>query len=242
MHHDDPLARRFGRIRLALCGLVVACGGGADAEPQGESSSGAGGTTSTTTASTSGTPSGDGPGTTGGGTTGSTTVIDTSTEGTSTDSGEGTGADSTDEGASTSTGEPACVTPEPIVPDDLCAAEEQLQAYQPGMVVHGELGILDAVLLEAEPTPPSEGFNTWTVLVRDVATCTPQPGVALDVVPFMPGHGHGSPTTPIVTDHGDGTYGIEDLNLWMSGHWRVRIAMTNERLVDDDAAFHLCIE
>ena len=31
-----------------------------------------------------------------------------------------------------------------------------------------------------------QGYDGWTLLVRDVSTCTPQPGLVLGAVPFMP--------------------------------------------------------
>lgn len=243
MRLANPHARPIAWVPLALGGWVVACGSAGNAGSPGDSSTGPGEPTSTTVASSIGTSTGDAPDTTTGGTVEpTTTTSETSADGTSTGSGESTGEGTTGADESTSTGEPACATPEPLVPDDLCTAEEALQAYQPGMLAHGELGTFDVVLVEAEPAPPAEDFNIWTVLVRDVATCTPQPGLTIDVVPFMPAHGHGSVTTPIVTDHGDGSYGVEDLNLWMAGHWRVGFIMTSERLGDDQAAFHLCID
>jgi hypothetical protein len=43
----------------------------------------------------------------------------------------------------------------------------------------------------------------------------------LEASAFMPAHGHGT-TEPVVVDAGDG-YRVEDLNLFMPGHWEITL-------------------
>lgn len=223
-------------VAVGLCGLGLACGGQATPPATDGSTGPAEPLTTTTSATTesSGAPSSGSSSSSGDGTS------EPGTSGTS----DGSVDSSTGVEGSTTTGEPACPAPVrlDLPPESLCAAQDEVEAYQPGMVAHAELGLLDVVLVESMPDPPAQGYNAWTLLVREVATCAPVPGLVLDAVPFMPTHGHGSPTVPVITDLGDGTYGVDPLNLFMDGYWRVRITISSEALGDDRAAFHLCIE
>lgn len=79
-------------------------------------------------------------------------------------------------------------------------------------------------LRTAPAQPPERGVVTAQLRVTDPGG-TPRNGLAIDVVPWMPAHGHGSSVAPVVTDTGDGMYRIDRLQLPMPGMWQLRVAM-----------------
>jgi hypothetical protein len=77
--------------------------------------------------------------------------------------------------------------------------------------------------LRTAPTqPPERGTNLMQLRVVDAARA-PKDGLQLSVVPWMPAHGHGSPTVPTVTATGDGTYRVDGVDLPMPGTWELRV-------------------
>ena len=70
---------------------------------------------------------------------------------------------------------------------------------------------------------PAVGQNTLLVRVSDVSTDLRTSGLAVDVEPYMPLHGHGSPDTPEVTDLGNGDYRVAPLTFQMPGTWEITI-------------------
>lgn len=95
------------------------------------------------------------------------------------------------------------------------------------------------VLMSADPAPPQQGQNVWTLRLLDNAG-QPVSGASLQVTPFMPDHGHGAPLAPHVTDNGDGTYRIERVILQMAGLWETTITATVDG-AKDEAVFPFCI-
>ncbi len=51
----------------------------------------------------------------------------------------------------------------------------------------------------------------------------PLVGAKLGAEPWMPAHGHGSNTTPVVSELGGGNYRVDDLVFEMPGNWEVRL-------------------
>lgn len=78
-----------------------------------------------------------------------------------------------------------------------------------------------ASLVEASPSPPAKGSNTWRLDLRDVDGNAVN-DANLRVRLFMPKHGHGAPT-PDVTPNEDGEYEITRINFIMGGLWEVRL-------------------
>lgn len=92
--------------------------------------------------------------------------------------------------------------------------------------------------LRTAPTqPPVRGANLVQLRVASPQGA-PRDGLALTVVPWMPAHGHGSPTKPTVTPQGSGLYEISDVNLPMAGIWELRITLAGEG-VEDHATVRL---
>ncbi|MES1172502.1 MAG: FixH family protein [Bacteroidota bacterium] len=80
------------------------------------------------------------------------------------------------------------------------------------------------VSLWTAPQPPRKGTVMVKYRIVD-ANGAPGDGLRVEVVPWMPAHGHGTPVVPTVTPEGDGWYLVKRVSLYMSGHWELRTAM-----------------
>jgi hypothetical protein len=83
---------------------------------------------------------------------------------------------------------------------------------------------LDVELRTSPAQPPERGVLSVELRVKD-ANGAPKDGLTLDVVPWMPAHGHGSSVIPVVTAEGDGVYRVDRLQLAMPGTWQLRLAL-----------------
>ena len=77
-----------------------------------------------------------------------------------------------------------------------------------------------SVEVRTSPSPPRKGVNWAEYRITD-ASGAPVTGLSLDVSPWMPAHGHGATVRPSITESGAGTYTIENLLFYMSGHWEL---------------------
>lgn len=75
--------------------------------------------------------------------------------------------------------------------------------------------------------PPVRGTLSVQLDVRDPQGA-PCDGLAVDVVPWMPTHAHGTSVDPVVSARGGGIYDVDDVDLFMSGSWQLRIALTGD--------------
>lgn len=103
-------------------------------------------------------------------------------------------------------------------------------------------GELVLSVLETFPVPPGVGDNEWIVLLRDTSQ-QPVTGLAesLVVTPFMPEHGHGTPTAVGVAEVDAGEYRLGPVNTFMPGLWRIRLLVNRApepRLFE----FNVCVE
>ena len=95
-------------------------------------------------------------------------------------------------------------------------------------------------LVQTEPDPPARFLNDWRIRL-DAEALDSTSGADLDVEPFMPAHGHGAGTpVPVHDMEDDGLYDLQGLNLWMGGHWEVRIGFKVADL-SDRVVFDVCI-
>lgn len=103
-------------------------------------------------------------------------------------------------------------------------------------------GELVLSVLETFPVPPGVGDNEWIVSMRDTAE-VPMTGLAasLLVTPFMPEHGHGTPTAVGIAEVDAGEYRLGPVNTFMPGLWRIRLDV--KRAVDPETfEFNVCVE
>jgi hypothetical protein len=123
-----------------------------------------------------------------------------------------------------------------------CMNEPQVDVYQPNLTKTSADGTLQVVLVSADPIPPAQGTNTWTIRVED-ATGTPLQGATITVTPFMPEHGHGTSVVPVVTANADASYTVSSLYLFMAGLWRVTFTVTPEDAASPaSVAFFFCVQ
>lgn len=120
-----------------------------------------------------------------------------------------------------------------------CQDDARAVPYTDDLSVTARSGDVRFVLTDADPTPPAQGLNRWTVRLID-ADGEPVTDVTLSAEPFMPDHGHGPTREPTVTASGD-SFVIDELDLFMPGLWRITL-----RASDGDSEevgeLHLCIE
>lgn len=76
------------------------------------------------------------------------------------------------------------------------------------------------VAVQTDPDPPVLGRNAVFVDVTS-ADGTPLDGLAVEVTPWMPAHGHGSTEQPIVEALGGGRYRAFPVTFFMVGDWQV---------------------
>jgi hypothetical protein len=95
------------------------------------------------------------------------------------------------------------------------------------------------VLRSADPAPPAQGKNAWTLALFD-GDGKPIIGAKVAASPSMPDHGHPSSVVPKVTDKGDGTYAIDLVYLIMPGLWQTTITASTASS-EDKAVFDFCI-
>ena len=99
---------------------------------------------------------------------------------------------------------------------------------------------LTLAIHDAMPSDPIRGDNAWTVAISKDGEM--QPGAAIEVKPWMPDHGHGTPVKIEITDMGEGQYMLDPLNLFMAGLWEVHLDVTLEDGTNEELVFHACVE
>lgn len=90
-------------------------------------------------------------------------------------------------------------------------------------------------IVDAVPAPPARFENSWQVRVTDAAG-TALTGEMLSAAPWMPKHGHGSPTVTATADAA-GLYHLDDVRLSMPGVWQVTLSDASGA----SALFEFCI-
>ena len=125
-----------------------------------------------------------------------------------------------------------------------CEIEERDDEYVAGMEKVGAEGMTFR-LVSSDPAPPSRYDNTWVIEIED-ATGAPLDDADVEVVPFMPDHGHGTGIPAVITPDPDvdGRYDVVPVNLFMPGLWEVTIRATpagGTAADRDSAVFTFCI-
>jgi hypothetical protein len=115
----------------------------------------------------------------------------------------------------------ACVAAEPTSPPPS-------PAQPPDALPGGWRTISDSGRLAGQLAPESGAiaigrFQSWILELR-AATGAPVTAAAIAIAGGMPGHGHGLPTQPQVTEElGSGRYRIEGVKLNMVGAWVIEV-------------------
>ena len=123
-----------------------------------------------------------------------------------------------------------------------CAKDARVTPYTVGVEAKSSDGALSVHFMDADPAPPTKGYNTWTVQVLD-GKGAPVNGATIVTSGFMPDHNHGTSTTPQVTPKGqDGTYEITPVILFMSGVWKIKFEVTAAGGMADSAEVTFCVD
>ena len=96
-------------------------------------------------------------------------------------------------------------------------------------------GLAKIEVRTAPTQPPARGVVDVELVVRG-GDGAPIGNLALEVVPWMPAHGHGTSVTPTVVDLGNGHYWVRDLDLYMPGEWDLRLSLGEAPTRQADAA------
>ena len=101
-----------------------------------------------------------------------------------------------------------------------------VDAEQPSLWrAQSERGSLQATLAPRDGPVAIGAFQPW-ILSLNTMMGSPLEQARIAVGGGMPGHGHGLPTQPVVTDYlGDGRYLVEGLKFSMAGQWIVALAV-----------------
>jgi len=75
------------------------------------------------------------------------------------------------------------------------------------------------------PQPPVKGVNAVQLLVTDATTGAPLDGLAVQAVPWMPSHAHGTSAKTQVVPQGGGLYQVDNVYLYMDGTWQLRTTL-----------------
>jgi hypothetical protein len=122
-----------------------------------------------------------------------------------------------------------------------CQDDPRVDTYVANLARSSASGALKVTLVSGDPAPPAKGTNAWVVRIED-ASGAPMPSAPLSVTPFMPDHGHGTSIVATITPHGDGTYDVAPLYLFMPGVWRVTFAIAADAgAAAQSVDFYFCI-
>ena len=124
--------------------------------------------------------------------------------------------------------------------DDMDTAYD---AYSVGLTKIGDQGVVRVRIMEATPAPPGRGINAWQFQILEMDSDQLVSGATVTAVePFMPAHGHGTNTDPIIDNSSaNGEVPVDDIDLRMPGVWTVTVDVDNGG-TPDSATFAFCID
>ncbi len=96
-------------------------------------------------------------------------------------------------------------------------------------------------LLSATPQRPIVGNNSWAFELNVDGEPATGLASAITVTPFMPDHGHGTPTIVRVEEVDDGQYKFEPVHTRMAGYWEVTVSVESEQ-VDLVFVVKVCVD
>jgi hypothetical protein len=95
--------------------------------------------------------------------------------------------------------------------------------------------------VEGNPARPIVGNNSWLFLLAVDGEPATNLASAITVTPFMPDHGHGTPTAVVVTEGESGQYLFEPVHTRMAGFWEIAVEVDTARL-KTRFTFGVCVE
>lgn len=113
-----------------------------------------------------------------------------------------------------------------------------------GLEVSAEVdagGRLTLSFVDGEPMPPIVGNNSWSFRLELDGEPLADASSGITVTPFMPDHGHGTPTAVNVEEEHAGTYRFEPVHTRMAGYWEMRVDVESDD-VSAKLVFGVCVE
>lgn len=101
----------------------------------------------------------------------------------------------------------------------LAACGDDTDAPDDTRTYEGDDGLMAEVVLN--PDPPQSGAVDMTMEL--FVDGDPLEDATVDIEVWMPSHGHGAATEPVVQEVGDGLYEVDDLSFSMAGQWQLTI-------------------
>jgi hypothetical protein len=125
--------------------------------------------------------------------------------------------------------------------EELCGPTDLYDDFVVGLEKTGDKVTVSFV--DAQPAPPIRDFNTWTLAVHDLDG-NPVEGADWELFPWMPDHGHGSPTPIVVTEsETPGEYVLDPVDLFMAGRWTITMTLSlPDDGGEDEVEFAFCIQ
>jgi hypothetical protein len=120
-----------------------------------------------------------------------------------------------------------------------CVRDENEDTFVVGLEKVSASG-LRVQLRSSVPAPPQRGDNHFVVHLIDAAGA-PLAGATLEVVQYMPAHGHGSAVPEVITESTTviGEYDVNPVNLHMKDLWQVFMSTSGDPA--DEVMFAFCI-
>lgn len=137
----------------------------------------------------------------------------------------------------------ACGASDTVEPDAQanCSADPRAHSLSLGMTIEGDDQGGYLVIESMAPTAPERFGNLWSVLIQNSAGVAIE-GASIEVFPFMPDHGHGTPQPPEARSIGDpGRFELGPFDLWMPGIWELHWTIAHES-ASFTALLVVCIE
>jgi hypothetical protein len=117
-----------------------------------------------------------------------------------------------------------------------------IPAFEPGLTVVGNDGLISVRLVSAVPRIPQVYDNDWEVEFIDASGALIDDIKVSRVEPFMPVHGHpGNYDATIVPRSEAGRVSLERVNLKMNGPWEVRMTVSSARVGGDFIVMNVCV-
>jgi YtkA-like len=87
---------------------------------------------------------------------------------------------------------------------------------------------LSLSLLSAEPEVPVVGNSSWLVALESEVGSVVAAASRIEVIPYMPDHGHGTAVAVEVYEEAPGRYRLAPINLRMPGYWEITLTLTGD--------------
>jgi hypothetical protein len=121
-----------------------------------------------------------------------------------------------------------------------CDTDSRAQAYATGLSATSMDGTIKMSFVNASPSPPAKGLNTWTLQLTSSTQVTAS---MISLQPFMPDHGHGPSVTPTVTPMAtQGMFSVSDIDLFMPGIWANTFTITPASGPAETLVFTFCVD